>query len=125
MNGISLPINAILLSISVAYCIIIESVKHIISYVCLKTGGFDMGFSVEKIEPEYLDLRALATYTSISVRCWRDLLKRPDAPPIYRMPGKILVAKVDIDNWLERFRQEQQDVETIINDVMNKIINRR
>jgi hypothetical protein len=81
-----------------------------------------MSLSPAKIEPEYLDLRALATYTSISVRTWRDLLKRPDAPSVYRLPGKILVAKTEVDEWLQRFRQEQgQDLKTLVDEVIAKV----
>jgi hypothetical protein len=82
-----------------------------------------MNFSHSKIEPQYLDLRALAAYTSVSVRTWRDLLRRPDAPPIFRLPGKILVAKADVDAWLRRFREQLgQDVGAIVDEVMKKVV---
>ena len=74
-------------------------------------------------EPAYLDLQALATYTSISVRAWRDYLKRPDAPPIFKLPGKILVARADVDTWLKRFRQEPgQGLRVIVDEVMEKLV---
>ena len=72
-------------------------------------------------EPAYLDLQALATYTSISVRTWRDYLKRPDAPAVFKLPGKILVARAEVDAWLKRFRQEPgEGLRVIVDEVMEK-----
>jgi hypothetical protein len=76
--------------------------------------------SSRKIEVAYFDLQSLAVYTSISVRCWRDLLRQPGAPPIYRL-GKLLVKKSDVDVWLERFRQEPgQGLAAVVDSVMEK-----
>ena len=70
-------------------------------------------------EPAYFDLQALAAYTSISVRAWRDYLKRPDAPPVYRVVGKLLVKKTDVDTFIERFREAPgQDLGAIVAGVM-------
>lgn len=55
-------------------------------------------------EQAYLDLKAAAAYTSLSVRSLRDYLKRPGAPPTYRISKKILVKRTDLDLWLERFK---------------------
>lgn len=78
--------------------------------------------SSPQTEAAYLDLQGLATYTSISVRAWRDYLKRPDAPPVFKLPGKLLVARADVDAWLARFRQEPgQDLGAIVDSVMGKM----
>ncbi|MGO9175721.1 MAG: helix-turn-helix transcriptional regulator [Desulfobaccales bacterium] len=75
-----------------------------------------------QLQPEYLDLQGLAAYTSVSVRAWRDYLKRPDAPPVIRLPGKILVGRADVDAWLSRFRQVPgQGLGAIVDQVMEKI----
>jgi len=75
-----------------------------------------------QIEPAYLDLQALAAYTSISVRAWRDYLRRPDAPPVFRLPGNLLVAKADVDRWLAGFKEERgQDLAAVVDDVMAKV----
>jgi len=72
-------------------------------------------------EPAYLDLQALAAYTSISARTWREYLKRPDAPAVFKLPGKILVARGDVDAWLKRFRQEPGNrLGEIVDEVMEK-----
>jgi hypothetical protein len=75
-----------------------------------------------KPDPAYLDLQGLAAYTSISVRSWRDYLKRADAPPVFRLPGKILVARGDVDAWLKKFRQEPGNgLGEIVDEVMEKL----
>ena len=84
-----------------------------------------MGFTVKQIEPGYFDLQALAAYSSISVRCWRDLLKRPDAPPVYRL-GKLLVARADVDTFLLRFKEAPgQDLGAIVQEVMDGLKDRQ
>lgn len=75
---------------------------------------------MKQIDPGYFDLQALAAYTSISVRCWRDLLRRPDAPPVYRL-GKLLVARADVDAFLLRFKEAPgQGLGAIVQEVMAK-----
>jgi hypothetical protein len=55
-------------------------------------------------ESAYLDLKRAAAYTSYSVRSLRDYLKKPGAPPTYRISKKILIKRTDLDLWLERFK---------------------
>jgi hypothetical protein len=77
--------------------------------------------SFPRPNPGYLDLQALAAYTSISVRTWRDYLKRPDAPPVIRLPGKLLVARADADAFLLRFKEAPgQDLAGVVAEVMGK-----
>jgi hypothetical protein len=72
-------------------------------------------------EAAYLDMQGLAVYTSISVRCWRDYLRRPDAPPVIRLPGKILVARLDVDAWLARFRETPgQDLRGMVDEIAGR-----
>jgi hypothetical protein len=76
--------------------------------------------SFSQHNPGYLDLKALEAYTSIKARTWRDYLKRPDAPPIIRLPGKLLVARADVDAFLQRFKEAPgQDLGAIVNEVMD------
>lgn len=52
-------------------------------------------------EPEYFDLKALAAYSSCSVRWLRDrLVDRLHPLPHYRIEGKILVKREEFDRWL-------------------------
>jgi hypothetical protein len=54
--------------------------------------------------PGYLDLKALAGYSSCSVRWLRDRLTDPLAPlPCHRIGGKILIRREDFDVWINQF----------------------
>lgn len=51
--------------------------------------------------PGYFDLKALAAYSSCSVRWLRDrLVDRLHPLPHYRIEGKILVKRKEFDHWL-------------------------
>ena len=53
------------------------------------------------LHPGYLDLKALAAYSSCSVRWLRDrLVDRLHPLPHYRIEGKILVKREEFDRWL-------------------------
>lgn len=69
----------------------------------------------------FLDLKALAGYSRLSVRKLRDLLADPVYPlPHYRVGGKILVRRSEFDAWMARYRQVgQADVERIVSDVVD------
>lgn len=54
-----------------------------------------------------LSLRAAAAYTSLSVRTLRhfiDGLPPAQALPAYRLPGKVLIRRSELDAWLEQYR---------------------
>jgi hypothetical protein len=66
----------------------------------------------------YLSLRALATYSSSSVRWLRGRLVDPHQPlPCFRLPGgKILVRRSEFDAWIARHRQ--MDVPRVVATVL-------
>jgi hypothetical protein len=69
----------------------------------------------------YLSLRALASYSGVSVRWLRDRLADSHHPlPCYRLPGgKVLVRRSDFDAWLARYRQVgRADVTAVVQDVL-------
>jgi hypothetical protein len=69
----------------------------------------------------FLDLRALAAYSSIGVRTLRDYLGDPGHPlPCYRVRGKkIVVRRSEFDTWIAAYRQTGRvDVDAIVGDVM-------
>jgi hypothetical protein len=77
------------------------------------------------ITPEYLDLQALAVYSSCSVRWLRNRLADRRAPlPHHRVEGKILVSKKDFDQWISRFRtiQEPSEVDMIVDGVIANVL---
>jgi excisionase family DNA binding protein len=71
----------------------------------------------------FLDLRALAMYSSLSVRKLRDLLEDPERPlPCYRVGGKILVRRSEFDGWMAAYRHYgRRDVNAIVNDVLRTL----
>src|SRR5262245_10985973 len=53
----------------------------------------------------YLSLRALASYSGLSVRTLRSYINRLDcAIPTYRLGGKVLVRKSEYDAWVQQYR---------------------
>jgi hypothetical protein len=55
-----------------------------------------------------MDLKALAGYSSLSVRTLRTYLELPpdEALACYRLPGKVLVRRSHFDAWIERYRSQ-------------------
>jgi hypothetical protein len=57
----------------------------------------------------FLSLRALAAYSSLSVRTLRTFLERippAQALPCYRLDGKVLVRRSDFDGYMAQFRTQ-------------------
>jgi excisionase family DNA binding protein len=53
----------------------------------------------------FLSLKALASYSGLSVRKLRDLLVDPTRLlPHYRVGGKILVRRSEFDGWMQQYR---------------------
>lgn len=76
------------------------------------------------IQPGYLDLKALAAYSSCSVRWLRDRLVDQVCPlPHYRIEGKILVMREDFDQWMSAFRiiSQANAVNDIVESVMTQV----
>ena len=69
----------------------------------------------------YLSLKALATYSGLSVRTLRAHLRRPVSPlPSFRIGGKVLVRRTDFDRWAEQFRVVHREgtVDAMIDEAM-------
>ncbi|MFZ5447890.1 MAG: helix-turn-helix transcriptional regulator [Thermodesulfobacteriota bacterium] len=74
-----------------------------------------MNVRLKTLDPGFLDLKAAAAYTSLSVRTLRVHIKKPGGPPIYRVVGKILLKRSDLDRWLESFKI---DLDSLANSVL-------
>ena len=74
------------------------------------------------LQPEYLDVKALATYSSLSPRTLRKIVSQPGGPTFFRLsgPGKILIKKTDFDSWMSQFKQKTDDFDTLINDTLKE-----
>lgn len=71
----------------------------------------------------FLDLRALAGYSHLSVRKLRDFLADPAHPlPCYRVVRKILVRRSEFDGWIAAYRSKRSaDVDKIVADVLRDL----
>jgi hypothetical protein len=71
----------------------------------------------------YLSLKALATYSGLSVRKLRNCLRHPSHPlPHYRVDGKILIRRSEFDIWIAAYRRVgDPDVDQIVDDVLAKL----
>ncbi len=69
----------------------------------------------------FLDLRALAAYSGLSVRKLRDHLTDPGHPlPYYRVGAKIVVRRSEFGSWMARFRRVgNADVDRIVKAVLD------
>jgi hypothetical protein len=78
-------------------------------------------------QPGYLSLKALALYSSCSVRWLRARLTDKTIPlPHYRIGGKVLVNVDEFDRWMasSRTRPQPNDVDQIVDDVIAKVASR-
>ena len=70
----------------------------------------------------FLSLRALASYSGLSVRNLRDRLNDPHHPlPAYQVGGKILVRRSEFDGWILAYRRGAPDVDRIVADVLESL----
>jgi len=74
----------------------------------------------QAITPEYLSLRDLAAYTSISTRTVSKWIK--SGMPHYRIGGSLRIKRSEFDEWVKRFHVSEEDagnkVEAVFEEVM-------
>ena len=72
---------------------------------------------------EWLDLRALTQYASVSERTMREWIHRRANPlPAVRVGAKILVRRSEFDCWLEKHRLEPFDIGSVVSEVVSDLI---
>lgn len=71
----------------------------------------------------YPSLKALATYSGLSVRKLRNCLRHPSHPlPHYCVDGKILIRRSEFDVWIAAYRRVgDTEVDQIVDDVLAKL----
>ena len=71
----------------------------------------------------WFSLRAAASYSGLSVRSLRGWLNHSERPlPCYRVGGKVLLRKSELDGWLTSFRQVgAQDLDAIADEMVGQI----
>jgi hypothetical protein len=70
-----------------------------------------------------VSVKALATYSGLSVRKLRDCLRHPSHPlPHYRVDRKILIRRSEFDLWIAAYRRVgNTEVDQIVDDVLAKL----
>ncbi len=68
----------------------------------------------------YLSLKALASYSGLSVRKLREALTDPLHPlPCYRVGGRIVTRRSEFDAWMKRFRQVgRPELDTLVDEIV-------
>jgi excisionase family DNA binding protein len=75
---------------------------------------------------EWLDLRRLREYATVSNRTLRAWIHSPVDPlPAVRVGTKILVRKSDFDRWLEQHAVKPLDLDGIVEDVVRGVVGGR
>jgi hypothetical protein len=70
----------------------------------------------------YFPLKALASYSGLSVRRLRSYLTDRAWPlPFYRIGGKILVRRSDFDAWAAQFRRDSVAIDALADDIMQSL----
>jgi excisionase family DNA binding protein len=79
--------------------------------------------SQESAGREWMDIRGLTRYASVSERTLRDWVHRSTNPlPAAQVGNKLLVSRTAFDEWLKAHKvQPPQGVSTIVNDVMQRM----
>jgi Helix-turn-helix domain len=76
-------------------------------------------------DDRFLDLRRLASYSSLGVRRLRDYIAAATDPlPAYRVGGKLLVRRSEFDRWMARRRYATATVDGIVDEVLHELAGR-
>ncbi len=82
--------------------------------------------SQQRVQMEWLDLRALTQYAGVSERTVREWIHRAQNPlPAVKVDKKILVRRTQFDRWLEAHLLQPADsvnIGRIVNDVVGSLI---
>lgn len=71
---------------------------------------------------EWLDLRALTRYASVSQRTLREWIHRASNPlPAVRVGSKLLVRRSAFDQWLENHRLQPVDIACIVDQLVSGV----
>jgi hypothetical protein len=71
----------------------------------------------------FMPLRALASYSGLSVTKLREYLNDPTYPlPYHRVGGKLLVRRSDFDAWVAKYRRVgSEDVAVVVDEVLRDV----
>ena len=77
----------------------------------------------EELKDEYLDLKRLAAYSSLSIHTLRNYINDTDNPlPSFTIKRKILVRRGEFDAWIKQFRTVTKDkLDEIVDEVLRDL----
>ena len=72
------------------------------------------------IDDKYFDIKALSTYSSLSISTIRNYIADGDDPlPSFCIKRKILIKKSEFDRWMERHRTDTGKIDRIVDEVLH------
>jgi excisionase family DNA binding protein len=89
----------------------------------MRIAAKDVAREFKALEREWLGLRDLTQYASVSVRTVREWVHLPTNPlPAAQVGNKLLISRSAFDAWLAAHRvQPPRGVSAIVNDVMQRM----
>jgi len=74
--------------------------------------------SLDRQQPEWMDLKALQEYACVSERTLREWIHRPINPlPASQVGAKMLIRRSAFDHWLEAHQVKSVDVGCIVDEI--------
>ena len=71
----------------------------------------------------YMSLKALATYSGISKRKLKDLIKHTEYPlPTFKIDGSIRIKKSEFESWINQFRLVPENRGKVVDEIVDDII---
>lgn len=76
------------------------------------------------IEARFFDLVGAHSYLGggLSIKALRRLIAEPGGLPSYKVRGKILLKRSDLDTWLAARRREPQDLDVLAAEAVQEIL---
>ena len=73
------------------------------------------------LKDQYFDLPGISHYTSMKPGTIRDHITGK-AMPCFKVGGKLLFRRSEVDRWIEQFRHtKSQDLAKIVDDIMDEL----
>jgi excisionase family DNA binding protein len=74
----------------------------------------------------YMDICTLSSYSGISARKLKDLIKDPEYPlPAYKVKGSIRIKKSEFEEWMKKYKvltsEGPERIDLIVSDVIKTI----
>ena len=79
--------------------------------------------AMNEAQDHFLDLKRLAERSCLSVRTLREHITSPVYPlPCYRLKGKVLVNWPEFKTWMDAFKYQADDLNSLVDDAVNRLL---